>query len=111
MTGHSLSIASLSLFIRELEDASDTEFDAAAFLDLKILEIENRIARSLRFVDTLKATRNALEGKPRRDPGCIESATRSDVSLSVDVVTVSRAEKDRDAEEWFPSDRRPGVHE
>ena len=55
-----LSVSDLALFIRQLEDASETDFDAGAFLDLKIVEIQNRIAHSLRFVDTLKATRDAL---------------------------------------------------
>ena len=57
------TIADLSLFVRQLESASEAEFDAGAFLELKILEIENRIARSLRFVETLKATRDALAGR------------------------------------------------
>ncbi len=55
-----MSLADLALFIRQLEDAADDDFDAEAFLDLKIVEIENRMARSRQFLETLRATRLAL---------------------------------------------------
>ncbi len=69
------SVSDLALFIRQLENTADADFDAGAFLDLKILEIERRIARSLRFVETLKATRIALEGTHRQDQSDKEGVT------------------------------------
>ena len=56
-----LSIADLGLLVRQLENATSEGFDAEAFLDLKIVEIENRIQRSERFLQTLKETREALK--------------------------------------------------
>ena len=73
-----LSVSDLALFIRQLEDASETDFDAGAFLDLKIVEIENRIARSLRFVETLKATRDALAKNHGADDAGFERADDGD---------------------------------
>jgi len=57
------TIADLFLFIRQLEQAPADNFDAEAFLDRKIAEIEHTIARSKRFLQTLQATRRALAGE------------------------------------------------
>jgi DNA-binding transcriptional MerR regulator len=56
------TIADLFLFIRQLENAAREEFDADAFLDRKIAEIENNIERSQRFLETLHVTKQALSG-------------------------------------------------
>jgi len=54
------TIAELLLFIRHLEASADPEFDADKFLDRKIEELERTIERSNRFLETLRATRDAL---------------------------------------------------
>lgn len=68
-----LSIADLVLFIQQLENATGEDFDAEAFLNLKIIEIENRIVCSRNFLETLQATKRALScgleqstGKPSK---------------------------------------------
>ncbi len=43
---------------------SDIEHDVMAFIDTKITEVEETIARSTRFLETLKATRAALIAGP-----------------------------------------------
>ncbi len=55
------SLAELRLFIRTLDESSNGDFDAEAFLDQKIDEVERNITRSRRFLKTLKQTKTVLQ--------------------------------------------------
>jgi DNA-binding transcriptional MerR regulator len=57
------TIADLCIFLGELTGRDDG-FDGLAFLDAKIAEVQARIARSKRFLATLRQTRIALEHSP-----------------------------------------------
>lgn len=77
------TIADLFLFIRQLENAAHKEFDADAFLDRKIVEIENNMERSQRFLKTLRATKLALSGGRSE----CSTARRNSASTSADSFT------------------------
>ena len=62
-----MSVADLSVFIGQLAAAEGDDFDGDAFLAAKIEEVEARIAASERFLETLRATRDALERAPRQE--------------------------------------------
>ncbi len=53
-----MTLADLTVFIAQL--GADDSVDGEAFLDARIAEVEARIARSKRFMKTLRATRAAL---------------------------------------------------
>lgn len=54
------TLAELRLFIATLQNSSDPDFDSDTFLEEKINEVERTIDRSMRFLQTLKLTRDAL---------------------------------------------------
>lgn len=55
------SISELALFIGQLEDSStETGFDVEDFLQRKIGEVEDKIRRSEKFLEALRATKRAL---------------------------------------------------
>ena len=59
-----MTLADLIVLMRQLSDQFDDSFDGLAFLDAKIVEVEDRIARSERFLQTLHRTRSALVRAP-----------------------------------------------
>ena len=59
-----MTLADLIVLMRQLSDQFDDSFDGLAFLDAKIVEVEDRIARSERFLQTLHQTRSALVRAP-----------------------------------------------
>lgn len=55
------SISELAQFISQLEGSSaEAGFDVEAFLERKISEVEDKIRRSEKFLDALRATKRAL---------------------------------------------------
>ena len=60
-----VTLADLSILIGQLTAADGDDFDGDAFLATKIAEVESRIEQSQRFLETLKATRQALENAPK----------------------------------------------
>ena len=59
-----LSIGDLSIFLSQLAAEDAETFDGDAFLAAKITEVEDRIAASERFLQTLRETRHALAIAP-----------------------------------------------
>ena len=59
-----MSIGDLTVFLSQLHAAYGDDFDGDAFLVEKIRETEERIAASVRFLEVLKQTREALEMAP-----------------------------------------------
>ena len=60
-----LTLDDLQLLMQQLDQETGNEdFDGLAFLDAKIAEVSGRIARSRRFLATLKQARIALEQAP-----------------------------------------------
>ena len=60
-----MSLDNLRQLITQLEAATgDEDFDGLAFLDEKIAEVSERIARSRRFLKTLREARDALSARP-----------------------------------------------
>ncbi|MCY6380953.1 MerR family transcriptional regulator [Hoeflea prorocentri] len=57
------TISELRFFLRQIERPVDQEFDMDEFLSRKIQEVEVNIERANRFLETLRATRDALAGK------------------------------------------------
>lgn len=55
-----LTLADLRAFIAALQNACTQDFDADAFLDAKIEEVEERIRQSKRFLRALKQTKAAI---------------------------------------------------
>ena len=55
-----LSIAELSVFLGQLDAEEAEEFDAEAFLQTRIDEVEARIERATRFLAALRAAKAAL---------------------------------------------------
>ena len=62
-----LSIADLTVLLSQLASETGDDFDGDRFLADKIAEVENRIAASERFLETLRQTRVALEHAPFED--------------------------------------------
>lgn len=54
------TIAELIIFISQVEASREMDFDGEAFLQRKIDQVEAKIARSKRFLKTLKMTKEAL---------------------------------------------------
>lgn len=54
------TISEMRAFMSVLNNALDSEFDAEAFIESKIAEVEWTIRRSRKFLKTLKETRNFL---------------------------------------------------
>ncbi|UOA28449.1 MerR family transcriptional regulator [Pseudosulfitobacter sp. DSM 107133] len=67
-----MSIHDLSKFMRQLEAQDTDDFDGDAFLADKIVEIEDRIQASKRFLATLQQTRVALAAAPYCDDQVFE---------------------------------------
>ena len=59
-----MTLADLTVLMSQLAAAYDDDFDGFAFLDAKIAEVEGRIARSKRFLRTLRQTKKALARAP-----------------------------------------------
>ncbi|NNE79778.1 MAG: MerR family transcriptional regulator [Silicimonas sp.] len=59
-----LSIGDLSIILSQLAAEDAENFDGDAFLAAKIAEVEDRIAASERFLQTLRETRQALAIAP-----------------------------------------------
>lgn len=62
-----LTIADLTVLLSQLASEAGEDFDGDRFLADKIAEVEDRIAASERFLETLKRTRVALERAPFDD--------------------------------------------
>lgn len=62
-----VTLSDLSILLGQLAAEDGDDFDGDAFLVSKIAEVEVRIAQSQRFLETLKATRQALEDAPKDD--------------------------------------------
>ncbi len=60
------TIAELKMFLRQLEYADGNTFDADAFLQNKIAEVEHKIERAQLFLGTLRATQQALANKVKK---------------------------------------------
>lgn len=75
-----LSVADLTLLITAMETGGDGTFDANAFIDAKIAQVEDMLAKSQRFLNTLTATREALNVLPEewRDPDQPDTRSPSD---------------------------------
>ncbi len=58
------TLAELRLFMDQMEASAKEGVIGEAFLTRKIEEVEANIERSTRFLETLKATRDALESAP-----------------------------------------------
>ena len=56
------TISELRMFLRQIEGPAPEDLDMEQFLDNKIREVEANIERATRFLKTLRATRNALDG-------------------------------------------------
>ena len=63
-----MSIGDLSIFLSQLAAEAGDDFDGDDFLAAKISEVEERIASSERFLQTLRETRHALAIAPYGDP-------------------------------------------
>ena len=63
-----MTIADLSIFISQLQAADTDGFDGEAFLQVRIREIEDRISRAQKFLETLKATQAALASAEFPEP-------------------------------------------
>ncbi|QBY00144.1 MerR family transcriptional regulator [Rhodophyticola sp. CCM32] len=59
-----VSIGDLSIILSQLAAEDSDSFDGDAFLADKIAEVEDRIAASQRFLETLRVTRKALSIAP-----------------------------------------------
>ena len=59
-----LTLSDLSILLGQLAAEYDDDFDGFAFLDAKIAEVEERIAMSQKFLETLKVTKDALKHAP-----------------------------------------------
>ncbi len=59
-----MTLADLTVFLGELMVIEDG-FDGDAFLAAKLAEAEDRLRRTRRFIQTLKATRKALRDAPK----------------------------------------------
>jgi|GEM_PF-404852 len=72
-----LSVADLTLLITAMETGGDGTFDVNAFIDAKIAQVEETLAKAQRFLNTLVATRAALSALPEE---WHENQSRSDDS-------------------------------
>ncbi|WP_171181559.1 MerR family transcriptional regulator [Ruegeria sp. HKCCD8929] len=64
-----MSIADLAILLGQLEAADPDSFDGEAFLQERIEEVEARIERAERFLDSLRQAKAALAAPPvRRGP-------------------------------------------
>lgn len=61
-----MTLADLTVLIGQLDAETGEDFDGFAFLDQKITEVEERIAMSKRFLETLRDTKKALKRAPYR---------------------------------------------
>lgn len=59
-----MSIADLAMLMGQLQAADPDGFDGEAFLDARIAEVEARIARAERFLESLHQARAALAAPP-----------------------------------------------
>lgn len=59
-----LTIADLSILLGQFMTEDHEGFDGIAFLDARIAEVETRIKRSQKFLETLRTTRTALIAAP-----------------------------------------------
>ena len=59
-----ISIADLAILLGQLEAADPETFDAEAFLQERIDEVQARIGRAERFLDSLKRAKAALAAPP-----------------------------------------------
>ena len=62
-----MTLADLTVLLSQLDAAAGEDFDGFAFLDARIADVETRITRSQRFLETLRATRAALARAPYPD--------------------------------------------
>ncbi len=58
------TLAELVIFLGQIEASNEENFDGDAFLQEKIEEVEAKIIRSQKFLQTLKLTRQALADSP-----------------------------------------------
>ena len=58
------TLAELVIFMSQIEASSEEDFDGEAFLQAKIEEVEAKIERSRKFLETLKLTKRALASAP-----------------------------------------------
>ena len=59
-----MTLADLTVLIGQLDTETGEDFDGFALLDRKIAEVEERIAISKRFLQTLRETKTALKRAP-----------------------------------------------
>lgn len=59
-----MTLADLTVLIGQLDAETGEDFDGFAFLDQKIAVVEERIAMSKRFLQTLRETKTALKRAP-----------------------------------------------
>ncbi len=56
------SVADLRLFMQQIEQAGPADFETDDYLREKIAEVEAKISRMKKFLGTLKAAQQALQG-------------------------------------------------